>query len=304
MALWLLLGLTGIGVLIGLLGGGGSLLLVPLLVDFGGYDLKHAIASSLLVVGVTSLIAALRQASLALVCWRNGLAFGLSGMLGAYAGGRLAGSLEDGLLLMLFAAMMLITAAAMLIGRRPPTQMEAPAEGQPCPTRINLPGVLFDGLLVGLVTGLVGVGGGFVIVPALNLLGGLALRAAIGTSQLVVGMNSFAALSGYLGHLSLDLRASLWMLAVTVPLSLIGQHWARAIPAKRLRRYFGLFALIIATLLFRQSLEGGAANHLITLLVAHEEFVRGLLTPLAIFLVYWTRGLLHQRALKPPPPGH
>lgn len=302
MAFWLLPGLIGIGLLIGLLGGGGSLLLVPLLVDVGGFELKHAIASSLLVVGATSLIAALRQATLALVCWKNGLAFGLSGMLGAYGGGRLAGSLEDGLLLMLFAAMMLVTALTMLIGRRPPREMEPPTEGQPCPTRVNLPGVLFDGLLVGLVTGLVGVGGGFVIVPALNLLGGLGLRAAIGTSQLVVGMNSLAALSGYLSHLSLDLTASLWMLAVTLPLSLMGQRMARAIPAHRLRQFFGLFALAIAVLLFAQSLEGGAADHLLSLLIAHEEFIRGLLTPLGIFLIYWTRGLLHQRALGAPSP--
>lgn len=297
MSLPLLLGLFGIGLLIGILGGGGSLLLVPLLVDVGGFELKTAIASALLVVGITSLLSALRQAGQSNVCWKNGVAFGLSGMLGAYAGGRLAGWVDDALLLLLFASMMLVTALSMLFGRRPGAAPAAVVEGQPCPTRVNLPGVLFDGLLVGLVTGLVGVGGGFVIVPALNLLGGLALRAAIGTSMLVVGMNSLAALLGYLSHLTLDLRSAGWMLAVTIPLSLVGQQWARRMKIEALRRGFGLFALLVSVLLFSQALFRGALDTLTALIVLHEEFIRGLLTPLAIFLVYWIRGLIHQRSL-------
>lgn len=299
MSLLLSLGMIGVGLLIGLLGGGGSLLLVPLLVELGEMSVKPAIATSLLVVGTTSLVSALRQMKKANVCWKNGAAFGASGMAGAFLGGMLAEWLPDDLLMILFALMMIATALSMIAGRRERQGGHTPGEG-PCPTFINLPGVLFDGFLVGMVTGLVGVGGGFVIVPALNILGGLNLRAAIGTSMMVVGMNSFAALTGYLDHIQLNLQDTLTMIALTVPSSIIGQKLSSFFPASWLRRGFGIFALSVAAFLLRNALTPESLATVKALVDAHREFLIGMSTPFAVLLVYWIRGLIHHRDLGRP----
>lgn len=294
------LGLAAVGLLLGLLGGGGSLLLVPLLIYGGGFPVKSAIALSLAVVGATSLIAVLRHARQGNVCWRNGVAFGLSGMAGAFGGGRLAGFVPENLLMILFSLMMLMTALSMLFGRRLRPGLETPA-GAPCPTRIHLPAVLFDGLLVGVITGLVGVGGGFVIVPALNILGGLGMRAAIGTSLLVIGMNSLAALLGYSGHAPIDFETVGLLTAVTIPASLLGHRLSRLFPAQWLRVGFGVCALVLAGFLLQRELSWASLEAVETLVTLHQEFFRGILTALAFMLLYWVRGLLHQHQLGQQP---
>lgn len=291
--------LAGVGLLLGLLGGGGSLLLFPTLVYLGHFSIKPAIALSLSVVGLTSLVAVIRHARRANVCWRNGVAFGLSGMIGGYGGGRLAGLVPDTLLMVLFAAMMFATSLSMLWGRRLRPGADTPP-GAPCPTRIHLPGILFDGLLVGLITGLVGVGGGFVIVPALNLLGGLAMRAAIGTSLLVIGMNSLAAMAGYFGHEPIDWVMVATLCAMTIPASLLGQKLSEKLPASWLRQGFGACLLILSGALFYQELTKDTYETLRSLVMAHREFFGGVLTALSLSLLYWIRGLIYQRDLGRP----
>lgn len=290
------LGLAGVGLLLGLLGGGGSLLLVPLLIFWGGFPVKSAIALSLAVVGITGLIAVMRHTRQGNVCWKNGVAFGLSGMAGAYGGGRLAGFVPENLLMILFSLMMLVTALSMLLGRRLRPGVEVTPEA-PCPTRIRLPAVLFDGLLVGVITGLVGVGGGFVIVPALNLLGGLAMRAAIGTSLLVIGMNSLAALLGYIGHASIDVSTVGLFSAITIPASLLGHRLSRRLPAHWLRVGFGIFALLLAGFLLQREVSWAAFEALEALVRLHQEFFRGILTAAGFVLLFWIRGLIHQHDL-------
>ena len=296
------LGLVGVGLLLGLLGGGGSLLLVPLLIYLGGFPVKSAIALSLSVVGPTSLIAAVRHTRQGNVCWKNGLAFGLSGMAGAYGGGRLAGFVPENLLMILFALMMLVTALSMLLGQRLRGGIETPP-GAPCPARLHLSAVLFDGLLVGVVTGLVGVGGGFVIVPALNLLGGLAMRAAIGTSLLVIGMNSLAALIGYSGHAPLDGQTVALLSAITIPASLLGHHLSRLLPSHWLRHGFGVSALLLAGFLLQREVSWASIEEVKHLVSLHQEFFRGILTAVALILLYWIRGLIHQKELRQDRPG-
>ena len=156
-----------VGVSLGLLGGGGSILAVPLLVYVAGMDAKEAIATSLLVVGTTSAVALIPHARAGRVRWRTGLLFGAAGMVGAYAGGRVAEFIPGTVLLVAFSLMMLATAVAMIRGRRAPAK--------PAHTELPVGRVLLDGVVVGLVTGLVGAGGGFLIVPALVLLGGCLL---------------------------------------------------------------------------------------------------------------------------------
>lgn len=234
-----------VGVSLGLLGGGGSILMVPLLVYVAGMDTKEAIATSLLVVGVTSAVGVVSHARAGRVRWRTGLIFGGAGMAGAYAGGRAAAFIPADWLLIGFAMMMLATAAAMLRGRREVDSAEA---------RDHLPigRVIVDGLVVGVVTGLVGAGGGFLVVPALALLGGLPMPVAVGTSLLVIALKSAAGLGGYLASVQID-----WPLAGAISLAaalgaLLGGPLAGRLPPERLRTIFGWFVLVMAVLIVAQ----------------------------------------------------
>lgn len=250
-ALVLTVALAGaIGVSLGLLGGGGSILAVPLLVYVAGLPAKEAIATSLLVVGATSAVAVIPHLRAGRVRWRTGLIFGLAGMTGAYTGGRVAAYLPAGVLLAGFALMMLATAAAMIRGRRG-------TAGAPVPRELPLPRVVVDGVVVGLVTGLVGAGGGFLVVPALALLGGLAMPVAVGTSLVVIAMKSFAGFAGYLSGVSVD-----WGLAGAVTLaaaagSLLGARLAGRVPADVLRKAFGWFVVAMGTFVLAQQLPAG-----------------------------------------------
>ncbi|RZU75053.1 hypothetical protein EV384_3575 [Micromonospora kangleipakensis] len=236
-----------IGISLGLLGGGGSILAVPLLVYVADLPAKEAIATSLLVVGATSAVGVLPHVRAGRVRWRTGLIFGFAGMTGAYAGGRLAEFVPAGFLLTGFAVMMLATAVAMIRGRRA-------AEGRPVPHELPVLRVILDGVVVGLVTGLVGAGGGFLVVPALALLGGLPMPVAVGTSLVVIAMKSFAGLAGYLSSMSIN-----WGLAAAVTVAAIagsfaGGRLAGRIPADLLRRSFGWLVVVMGVFVLAQQL--------------------------------------------------
>lgn len=227
-----------VGVTLGLLGGGGSILMVPLLVYVAGLDAKAAIATSLLVVGATSLAASVPHARQGRVQWRTAGIFGTAGMAGAYLGGRLGTLLPGTWLLLAFAAMMVVTAAAMLRDDDGPDASGTSSQ--------SVGKILAEGLAVGVVTGLVGAGGGFLVVPALVLLGGLTIREAVGTSLVVIAMKSGAGVVGYLAGVELD-----WTLAVQVTVAavigaVVGARFVDRIPADRLRQGFGWFVLAMA----------------------------------------------------------
>jgi uncharacterized protein len=260
LALVLLLAVV-VGLTLGLLGGGGSILTVPLLVYVAGMDPKEAIATSLVVVGVTSAVGVVAHARGGRVQWRTGLLFGAAGMAGAYAGGRLGGLLPGELLLALFALMMVATSAAMLRGRR----AAAPPPGH----RPSVGRVLVDGVVVGLVTGLVGAGGGFLVVPALALLGGLPMPVAIGTSLVVIAMKSFAGVAGYLATVQLDWGLTAAVTAAAVLGALLGGRLVERVPADALRLAFGWFVLGMGVfVLLQQVPEPGRAPALVGFAVA------------------------------------
>ncbi|WP_020524738.1 sulfite exporter TauE/SafE family protein [Catelliglobosispora koreensis] len=227
-----------VGLMLGGLGGGGSILAVPVLVYLAGIDPKPAIAMSLVVVGVTAAVALIPHARAGRVHWRTGLLFGGFGMAGAYAGGRIAAYLPAAVLLAGLAVMMLLTAVAMLRPSRtaPPT---AAVRRRP------LAKIAVEGTAVGLITGLVGAGGGFLVVPALVLLGGLSMPAAIGTSLLVISLKSGAALAGYLHSVAIDWPLTLSVTALAVAGSLIGARLAGRINPSALRRGFGWFVIVM-----------------------------------------------------------
>ena len=227
-----------IGVSLGLLGGGGSILTVPILSYVAGMSTKAAIASSLFVVAVTSGVAAISHARAGRVQWRTGLVFGASGMVGAYGGGLLAAYIPGRVLMIVFGLMMVATAVAML---------RKPRETSSVTTR-QLPvlKVVVEGVVVGVVTGLVGAGGGFLVVPALVLLGGLSMQTAVGTSLLVIAMKSFAGLAGHLQHVDIDWPITLAVTAAAVAGSFAGAPLAARIPPNTLRRGFGVFIIVMA----------------------------------------------------------
>jgi uncharacterized membrane protein YfcA len=237
-----------VGVTLGVLGGGGSILMVPLLAYVAGMDAKVAIATSLLVVGATSAVGAISHARAGRVRWRVGLVFGAAGMTGAYLGGLLARTIPGTVLLIGFALVMVATAAAMLRGRKNVVQ-ESGGGSLPIPKALAL------GLVVGLVTGLIGAGGGFVVVPALVLLGGLPMPVAVGTSLVVITMNSFAGLAGYLSSVQIDWPLALMVTAAAVIGGLIGARLTAYANPDALRKAFGWFVLAMSSVIFAQEIH-------------------------------------------------
>ncbi|GAA3341181.1 sulfite exporter TauE/SafE family protein [Amorphoplanes nipponensis] len=236
-----------IGLSLGLLGGGGSILAVPLLVYVAGLPAKEAIATSLLVVGVTSAVAVVPHARSHRVRWRTGLIFGAAGMTGAYAGGRVATYIPAVVLLTAFAVMMVATATAMIRGRRPRPDRVVPHE-------LPVGTVIAEGVAVGLFTGLVGAGGGFLVVPALALLGGLSMPIAVGTSLVVIAMKSFAGFAGYLSSVPINWALAAAVTTAAVLGSLAGSRLAGRIRADLLRRAFGWFVLAMGVFVLAQQL--------------------------------------------------
>lgn len=253
-----------IGLSLGVLGGGGSILTVPILVYVAGFGPKEAIAASLFVVGVTSAVSVVSHARRGRVRWRTGLLFGAAGMAGAFVGGLLGGHIPGQILLIAFAVMMVATSIAMLRGRKKKD------DGGAAPVKHELPlgRVLLDGAVVGLITGLVGAGGGFLVVPALALLGGLPMAAAVGTSLVVIAMKSFAGLAGYLTSVQLDWGLVLAVTAAAIGGTLIGSRIAGRIPEDVLRKAFGWFVLAMGTFVLTQQAPGELRPIIIAAVVA------------------------------------
>ncbi|WP_304109190.1 sulfite exporter TauE/SafE family protein [Mycolicibacterium bacteremicum] len=237
-----------VGVALGLLGGGGSILTVPLLAYVAGMEAKQAIATSLLIVGVTSAIGAISHARAGRVQWRTGLTFGTAGMAGAYAGGLLARFIPGAILLVGFAVMMIATAVAMLRGRR---RVETASGDHGLP----IAKIIAEGLVVGLVTGLVGAGGGFLVVPALALLGGLPMPVAVGTSLVVIAMKSFAGLAGYLSTVTIDWRTATAVTGAAVLGAFVGTKLTARVDPDTLRKVFGWFVLAMSAIILGQEVN-------------------------------------------------
>jgi len=176
-----------IGAVIGALGGGGGVLTVPVLVYLLGQGAQDATTSSAIIVGVTAAVGAVARARAGQVWWRPGLAFAAVGVPGAYGGTLLNQLAPEPVVLLAFAAVTLLAAAAMLASDSGGSADGRGRSGRALPA-------LACGAGVGFLTGFLGVGGGFLVVPALVVVLGLPLRPAIGTSLLVISVNTAAAL--------------------------------------------------------------------------------------------------------------
>lgn len=238
-----LLGLA-IGGSLGLLGGGGSILTVPALVYVVGQTPHAAIATSLVIVGANSGIGAwihFRQGTLR---WQVALLFGAAGMLAAFPAAALSRHLPGIVLLVAFALLMLAIGSLLLIRR---DQADVAA----APRSWLIVGA--GGLGVGALTGLLGVGGGFLIVPALILLVGLPMKEAVGTSLAIIALNSAAALAGHFGE---DLDWALMALFIGAGLAgtWAGAHLAGRLPAGRLRQLFAVLVIVLGVYLLGDNL--------------------------------------------------
>ena len=282
---------TLIGILLGLLGGGGSILTVPVLVYLADLSAKSAIVTSLIVVCITSSIAVITHARAGRVCWKTGWVFGIAGMVGAFSGGRIAAHIPDPVLLVLFATVMLVSSAAMLRNKKNQDPVEPRASL--CPLELPIAAILFDGVLVGLVTGLVGVGGGFLLVPALNQLAGLPIRAAIGTSLFIIVMQGLAALAGHANHLDINIPLTGLVTSCAIVGSFLGAYFSTKISSDYLKRGFGVFVFCLGCFLLYKEINQQIIEQFTQLFLQHREFILGAISIIGGLLLYRLWSCLH-----------
>jgi len=248
--LWALLGALAVGLSLGLMGSGGSILTVPVLTYVVGQDEKVAIAGSLGIVGTISLVAAVPYALRRQLDSRSVLYFGLPGMLGAYSGAHASQYVTGAVQLAVFALLMLFAGVLML---RPQPAPDPTAAGTRPAFKIVL-----EGLVVGAVTGFVGVGGGFLIVPALVLLGGLSMHRAVGTSLVIIALKSFVGFWKYAhvlraADLALDPMILTTFSALGIAGSLAGRRVGTWLPQHVLRRVFAVFLFVVGAFVVLKS---------------------------------------------------
>ncbi len=231
-----------VGVMLGLTGGGGSLLSVPALIYLAGLSVKDAVANSLAIVTITSFVALLLMAKRKNIDWRVGLIFSTISILGAYLGAKLAVLVPDLLILMLFYSVMLMSGFSMIEKAMSKTQiMKAP--------RVSVLKLASLGVGLGAFTGLVGAGGGFLVVPVLIIYAGLGVKIAIGTSLLVVSFKSLAAFIGYSSHAVIDYSLISYLTALAALGAMAGVLIGSRISESKLQLLFGLTIFISAMLL-------------------------------------------------------
>ena len=261
--MWIaLIGALLVGLSLGLLGSGGSILTVPVLVYLVGEPDKVAIAESLGIVAAIAAAGALPYARQRTIDWRSVLFFGIPGIVGTYGGAWLSRFVSGPVQLVLFAGVMLL-AAVLMYRRSTPrsasTSLSAGGVVVAAPKHAAWK-IMLEGISVGVLTGLVGVGGGFLIVPALVLLGGLDMRRAVGTSLVIIALKSVA---GYLKYLDVlaDLGLAVnWEVvglfaAVGIAGSFAGNWLGVRIPQHRLQRGFAIFLIFMGLWILYQNLN-------------------------------------------------
>ncbi len=230
-----------IGLTLGLLGGGGSILTVPVLVYVLRYSMEQAAPMSLIVVGVTSVVGALNHHRVGNIKWDTARAFVPAAVLGAFAGARISAAVPSQVRMMIFAGLMLAAAVSMFFG---PALWRRNGDDA-TPTRQPWWALSALGVVVGAITGLVGVGGGFMYVPALVLLGGLAMRQAVGTSLVLIVASCASGLLGYAGRVEFDWPAIAAFTSLAVAGVLVGSRLAARVSQTGLRRGFAVLLIIL-----------------------------------------------------------
>ncbi len=242
-----LLGALTIGLSLGIFGSGGSILTVPVLIYLLHHQDKVAIAESLGIVGAIALISAIPYAKAKLTDWRTAILFGLPGMAGTWLGAWFAAFVAGYVQLFVFAGVM-VFAAARMWKRSGAAAAETPEADRKQRAAIR---IAAQGLCVGVLTGFVGVGGGFLIVPALVLLGGLSMRRAVATSLVIIALNSSSGFWKYLHVLdtfntTVDWRTIGLFIVIGGVGSFVGKAMNDRINQAALQRGFAIFLVVMA----------------------------------------------------------
>ncbi len=244
-----------IGLSLGLIGGGGSILTVPILVYLMGIEPVEATAYSLFIVGLTSLVSGSMYFRKGLVDLKTAIIFGIPAIVAVYATRRLLipaipeelfsiGELQvtRGILLMVLFAALMIFASISMIRNKKPKPAKLTADGK---RHFNYPAILAEGAVVGMLTGLVGAGGGFLIIPALVLFSGLDMKMAVGTSLVIIAAKSLLGFMGDVGNpeLAIDWQLLGIFSALAVMGSFVGIKLSDKVSAEKLKKGFGWFVL-------------------------------------------------------------
>lgn len=242
-----------IGVSLGLIGSGGSILTVPMLVYLFGVEPVAATSYSLFIVGSTALTGAVPKWQGGVVNLKIAFLFGIPSIAAVYATrawlvpaipqeifefGDFAVT-KPVLLMLVFAVLMVAASISMIRSKKDDTRPPSNAAYQ----SINYPFILLEGVVVGLLTGMVGAGGGFLIIPALVLFAGLPMKEAVGTSLLIIGMKSLLGFTGDLGHYAMDWPLLLSVTALAIGGIFIGNALSKRVSSEKLKVGFGWFVL-------------------------------------------------------------
>jgi uncharacterized membrane protein YfcA len=259
-----------IGVSLGLIGGGGSILTVPVLVYLFGVDPVLATAYSLFIVGATSLVGAFPKYKAGEINIKTAIIFGIPSIVAVYATRAFIvpaipaevfsiGSLvvtKPLMMMMIFAVLMVFASVSMIRGNSSNNQ----EEGEQV---FNYPMILLEGAIVGLLTGLVGAGGGFLIIPALVLFSKLPMKQAIGTSLLIIAAKSLIGFTGDLGKQEMDWTLLLSVTGLAIIGIFAGNALSKRVSAESLKKGFGWFVLVMGIYIIVKELflSGAVSTH-------------------------------------------
>ncbi|MFB2923683.1 MULTISPECIES: sulfite exporter TauE/SafE family protein [Aerosakkonema] len=243
---------TCIGISLGLIGGGGSILAAPILIYIMGVPAKSAFAMTLVIVGTVSIIGAIPHWRQGNVNLKTAALFSPTAMLGAYLGARATflPIVTPNIQLITFAIVMLIASISML--RKGANQADEFDEIVQLNYEDNEPhkyrwlAIVLEGFVVGIITGFVGIGGGFLVIPALVLLGNTPMKEAIGTSLIILALKSVTGFAGYFGHVFVEWNLLESFTAVASAGILIGTYFTKFFLPKDLEKGFGYFVLVVA----------------------------------------------------------
>lgn len=236
------------GSMLGILGGGGSIIAVPIMVYALGLEAKAAIGTSLIIVGAASLLGAIGYYRSHDVLVRTALLFGSAGAIGSYPGALLGKLMPDDMQLSLFACVMALIGVLMLAHPSKETKHSTARA-------LKLSEALIAGCGAGFLTGLLGVGGGFIIVPALTLIAGLPIRKAIGTSLVVISMNSMIGAAAYGGSIRLENGVVPFVLG-TIAATPVAGHFARYMHQDQLKTAFAITLLVLSAIMLAKQTFG------------------------------------------------
>lgn len=244
-----------IGVILGLVGAGGSIIAVPALVYGVGLSPKEAIPASLIIVGLAALSAAIPRIRRS-IDWTTAAIVGAAGIPAAWGGAAVNRLLDPDMLLLAFALLMIVAALRMLTSLAPGTSADGDARNR----RSHLPKALMVGLVVGFLTGLFGIGGGFIITPALVLLLGLRMSTAVGTSLVIIVINSAAGFAAHLRDATLNWPLVMLFSAAAIIGSLIAARFATRLPDRTVKVTFAVLILLVAAFVLIRSITALVAT--------------------------------------------